>query len=228
MNETVTTASDEEVIKMMEYNKEVEKYDIVFSPPSLESELERKRKRRFFIFGEDNTYQVPHTIGPSRTMGYLSRPGYYCSAVAFSCNFALSAMQCIGGNIQDHIFYYNRNCYPYTNTGSRFGIKGVTYFGDIAVLQFNGTSSYYLGYGYYNTVTTIGITSHGYDQSCLKEIGCTASGYGSNYYQHYCDTPGGFLGGPIVESSVYIRGINWGTTSSPNRNVAVCILRSEL
>ena len=61
----------------------------------------------------------------------------------------------------------------------------------------------------------------------IKEIGCTASGYGSKYYQHYCDTRGGFLGGPIVESSVDIRGINWGTAPSPNRNVAVCI-RSEL
>ena len=137
MNGTVTTASDEEVIKMMEYKKKVEKYDIVFSPPSLESELERKRG---FIFGSDNTYQVPHTTGPSRALGYLSRPGYYCSAVAFSCNFALSAKQCIGGNIQDHIFYYNRNCYPYTNTGSRFDIKDVAYFGDIAVLHFDGTS----------------------------------------------------------------------------------------
>ena len=97
-------------------------------------------------------------------------------------------------------------------------------------MQFNGIASYSLGYGYCNnTVTTIGITSHGYDQSCLKEIGCTASGYGSNYYQHYCDMPGGFLGGPIVESSVYIRGINWGTAPSPiaNRNLAVR-LSSEL
>ena len=37
----------------------------MFSPPSLESELERKRG---FIFGNDNTYQVPHTTGPSRAM----------------------------------------------------------------------------------------------------------------------------------------------------------------
>ena len=84
---------------MMEYKKELSgKYDIVLSPPSLESELERKRKRGF-IFGSDNTNQVPHTTGPSRALGYLSRPGYYCSAVAFSRNFALSAKQCIGGNI---------------------------------------------------------------------------------------------------------------------------------